>query len=140
MMFLNTICGHDLDLTRVLSSRKSLINVEAIPADETTIKELPPFMKFVSRLNESKEMLQLLKDQLDTDFSDFHEPIKRVVIPTVAGTAGKGKTTFCRRFLEGEALTGFPIDFQNVVSDCILNGRRYRIAYTTIEHTEFQNV
>ncbi len=37
-------------------------------------------------------------------------------------------------------MSRFPFEFQEIVKDCIKNGRRYRIAYTSVEHNEELNV
>jgi hypothetical protein len=47
-------------------------------------------MQFASREKESFELLKILESQVCTDLSSISEPLKRVVIPTVSGTAGKG--------------------------------------------------
>ena len=91
--FLDKIIGKSLDLSssKLVLSRKSLVEIKDIPADDTPIEELPPYMKFVSRTEESNQVFKLIQNQLEIKFSETSEPLKKVIIPTVAGTAGKGK-------------------------------------------------
>jgi GTPase SAR1 family protein len=81
----------------------------------------------------------MVQSQLSTDFSSIQEATRHVCIPTVAGTPGKGKTTFCRRFVEHECLSEFSSDFQAIANNCISSGRQFRVSYTFIEEGECQN-
>ena len=90
VVFLNKLCGHQVDLSAVVSLRKSLISLQPIQDDNVQIEELPPYMLFASREIESTQLLECLQKQINTNFSAYLEPLKRVVVPTVAGTAGKG--------------------------------------------------
>lgn len=90
VLFLNNICGHEVDLSSVVSLRKSLISRQPIQDDNVQIEELPPYMLFASRESESTQLLECLQKQINNNFSTSSEPLKLVVVPTVAGTAGKG--------------------------------------------------
>ncbi len=90
VLFLNKLCRQEMDLSAVFSHRKSLISRQPIQDDNFQIEELPPYMLFASRESESTQLLECLQRQIDTNFSACLEPLKRVVVPTVAGTAGKG--------------------------------------------------
>ncbi len=90
VLFLNNLCGYEVDLSAVVSLRKSLISRQPIQDDNVQIEELPPYMLFASRESESTQLLECLQKQINTNFSACSEPLKRVVVPTVAGTAGKG--------------------------------------------------
>ena len=71
VLFLNRLCGQYLDLSAVVTSRKSLVSHQSIQDDNHQVSELPPYMSFVSRENESTQCLNVFRNKSQPTFLRF---------------------------------------------------------------------
>ena len=92
--------------------------------DKVGVTDIAPLMKFVSRQNAANQVYQQLDIYLHWKMKRIGEFEKKVQFITVVGTSGKGKTTFCRRFLDLQ----YNGRFQDIVNECKESNRRYRVS------------
>ena len=115
------LLGFDIETSPVNFSRPS-VTLNVMPTDEITY--IIPLMKFVCREGPAQALYNTLDDYLNWKANRFGEPEKNIKYVTVVGTAGKGKTTFARRFIDLE-YTG---KHSTTIKDCRESNRRYRVA------------
>ena len=125
---LKDLLGLDVDLDAVNFNRPSIV-LESVPAEE--INYIVPLMKFVAREDSIKAIYDVLDNYLDWKFTPVGEAEKNIKFVSVVGTSGEGKTTFARRFLDGE-YTG---KYKKIVEDCKACNRRYRITCSEFDTT-----
>ena len=142
------------DLIRILDQ---CVNGEASPLRESVpalnappddVTDISPHLKFVNREEQVDLMMEHMKnlyqviDKLDQyekgllPERPYAEPKKHIVFTTAVGTAGKGKTTFARRAVESRKCSGSP-GFEATVNECLIAGRKYRIACDDMREPEF---
>ncbi|KAJ3308464.1 hypothetical protein HDV04_001221, partial [Boothiomyces sp. JEL0838] len=117
---LKDLLGFDVEDSQVIFSRPSVV-LSGFPTSE--ISYIAPLMKFVCRDEPSQMVYNTLDDYLDWKDVRVGEAEKNIKFVTVVGTAGKGKTTFARRFLE-LPYTG---NHAAIINDCRDSNRSYRV-------------
>ena len=125
---LKEFLGFDVVKDGVYFNRPSIV-LESTPTEE--IKYIVPLMKFVAREVSIKAIFQVLDEYLDWKSNPVGEAEKNIKFVTVVGTSGKGKTTFARRFIDGE-YTG---KYLKIVQDCKKFNRRYRVTSVEFDTT-----
>ena len=124
---LKDLLGFDIDTSQVNFSRPSVIVNDGIPTDE--IMYIVPLMKFVCREEPTQTLYNELDSYLDWKSKKVGEAEKNIKFITVAGTSGKGKTTFARRFMDLK-YTGKHFA---IINDCREKNRRYRVSCTNFD-------
>ncbi|KAJ3252840.1 hypothetical protein HK103_001134 [Boothiomyces macroporosus] len=118
---LKDLLGFDVEDSQVIFSRPSVV-LSGFPTSE--ISYIAPLMNFVCRDQPTQIVYNTLDDYLDWKDVRVGEAEKNIKFVTVVGTAGKGKTTFARRFLE-LPYTG---KHAAIINDCRDSDRSYCVS------------